>query len=157
MNVFLTQMNEADFQPYALQSIREYAAEKQKAGTWLPDEALHRAEAEYHFLLPQGYATPNHYFFSLTDEKQQKIGIIWLHYSPLQRNREGFIYDFQIFTPYRDHGLGQSAMRTFFDYCRNHGLQKLSLHVFAHNDRAVHIYQKLGFLATDINMTKHFG
>lgn len=155
MNVFIVQMNESDFQPYVRQSICQYAAEKQKAGTWLAIEALRRAEAEYRLLLPQGFATPNHHFLSLLDETQRKIGLIWLNYSPVQQSKEAFIYDFQIFEPYQDQGLGQSAMRALFDYCRNHGLQKLSLHVFAHNTRAFHVYQKLGFLSTDINMTKY--
>lgn len=154
MAVSLKPMHPHDFVPYMQHSIREYAVEKQRAGTWLPNEAFSRAQAEFKNLLPLGLDTPNHYFLTLFDRFEQKIGIIWLHYSLATRSREAFIYDFEIFEPYRGNGLGQAALLCLFDYCRHVGLEKVSLHVFAHNTRAHHIYQKLGFVNTDINMTK---
>ncbi|MEW9501735.1 GNAT family N-acetyltransferase [Jeotgalibacillus marinus] len=33
---------------------------------------------------------------------------------------------------------------------------KFSLHVFVHNERAIHLYKKLNFEPTDINMKKTF-
>lgn len=143
------------FTPYVTRSIQDYAAEKQRAGAWLPDEAMAHSENEFRLLLPQGQSTPNHYFFSLVHESGQPIGVIWLHYSLADRSRQAFIYDFEIFDPFQGQGFGQQAMHALFAYCQQYGLAKLSLHVFAHNTRARHIYQKLGFIETDINMTKY--
>lgn len=152
MNVLITEMLEIDFAPYLEHSSLEYAKEKQASGAWPADLALQNARAEISRLLPQGYFTPNHQFLSLVDALGRKVGILWLHISP--QRKEAFIYDFEIYEPYRDQGLGQTAMQALFAYCRSLGLAKIRLHVFAHNARAHHVYEKLGFQATDINMSK---
>ncbi|MCO7124910.1 GNAT family N-acetyltransferase [Sporolactobacillus shoreicorticis] len=152
MSILITDMLEEDFAPYLDNSTKEYAKEKQQSGAWPAERALMNARAEISRLLPQGYRTANHRFLSLVDETGRKVGIFWLQLSP--ERREAFIYDFEIFEPYRGHGLGQLAMQTLFVYCRTLGLIKISLHVFAHNTRAYHVYQKLGYQATDINMSK---
>ncbi|MFT8391030.1 MAG: GNAT family N-acetyltransferase [Sporolactobacillus sp.] len=155
MTLRLIPMATSLFAPYVSRLIQEYAVEKQRAGTWLPDQALAYSENEFRRLLPQGQSTPNHYFFSFVDQSGQPIGVIWLHYSQADRSRQAFIYDFEIFEPFQGQGYGQKALQTVFAYCQQSGLAKLSLHVFAHNTRARHIYQKLGFIETDINMTKY--
>ncbi|MCO7175884.1 GNAT family N-acetyltransferase [Sporolactobacillus kofuensis] len=152
MSVQIMPMPKIDFSSYLAHSVEEYAKEKQVSGAWSADEAIQNARADIHRLLPQGYDTPNHQFLSLVDPSGIKVGIFWIHISP--RNREAFIYDFEIFEAYRNLGLGQSAMQALFAYCHHLGLIKISLHVFAHNTRAYHVYQKLGFLDTDINMSK---
>jgi ribosomal protein S18 acetylase RimI-like enzyme len=152
MSILITDMSENDFAPYLEYSTIEYAKEKQMNGTWPADRALMNARAEISRLLPQGYATPNHKFLSLVDGSGTKVGIFWLHISP--ERKEAFIYDFEILEAYRDHGIGQMAMQTLFAYCRALGIVKISLHVFANNERAYHVYQKLGYQATDINMSK---
>lgn len=40
------------------------------------------------------------------------------------------------------------------DNARIAGAQKIALHVFAHNDRAVHVYKNNGFEFTDYSMAK---
>ncbi|MCQ2008719.1 GNAT family N-acetyltransferase [Sporolactobacillus sp. STSJ-5] len=152
MSILITDMSENDFAPYLEYSTKEYAKEKQQSGTWTPERALMNARAEISRLLPQGYQTVNHRFLSLVDEAGRKVGIFWLHLSP--ERKEIFIYDFEIFESFRGHGLGQLAMQTLFAYSRTLGFKKISLHVFAHNARAYHVYQKLGYQATDINMSK---
>ncbi|MCL1630673.1 GNAT family N-acetyltransferase [Sporolactobacillus sp. CPB3-1] len=151
MSILIASLPENEFAPYLAHSAQTYAEEKQRSGAWPTDQALINAQTEIGRLLPQGYRTPNHQFLSLV-ESGKEVGIIWLHISPARR--EAFIYDFEIFEPYRNQGLGQQSMQTLFAYCRTLGLMKISLHVFAHNTRAYHIYQKLGYLATDINMSK---
>ncbi|BBN99485.1 MULTISPECIES: GNAT family N-acetyltransferase [Sporolactobacillus] len=152
MNLLIAQMQEDDFPNYLAHTSQEYAKEKIKTGTWPADQALILAQAEIRSLLPQGMHTPNHHFLSLIDESGIKLGIFWLHLAPVQK--EAFIYDFEIYEPFRGHKLGQLAMQNLFDYCRALGICKISLHVFAHNQRAYHVYKKLGFIETDINMTR---
>jgi len=40
------------------------------------------------------------------------------------------------------------------DYVRLLGAKKLSLHVFGHNERAIHLYKKVKFQVTDLVMSK---
>lgn len=40
---------------------------------------------------------------------------------------------------------------------QHHGVETLSLHVFGHNTRAQALYLRLGFVPTNIRMTKKVG
>jgi RimJ/RimL family protein N-acetyltransferase len=47
---------------------------------------------------------------------------------------------------WRGHGVGTALMAAAIDWARDHGLHKLSLSVFAHNDAAIALYRKFGFV-----------
>ena len=47
---------------------------------------------------------------------------------------------------WRGHGVGSALMRAAIAWARGRGLHKLSLEVFAHNDAAVALYRKFGFV-----------
>ncbi|GGL42633.1 GNAT family N-acetyltransferase [Sporolactobacillus putidus] len=155
MTVKITEMKETDFHPYMRRMVQEYAVEKQRTGTWTAEEALQNAIDEFNRLLPRGFFTPDNHFFTFLDDLGRGIGRLWLYYHLNDLTRDAFIYDFEIFSAFRDQGFGQAALNELFHYCRRIGLEKLSLHVFAHNQRAIHVYRKLGFTATDINMFKY--
>lgn len=151
----MIKMNKEDFEPYVKKMVQEYADEKQKASRYMAaDEALKKAQEEIKRLLPDGYQTRDHYFLTLLDSSGEKIGLFWLNYALNEPSKRAFIYEFEIFEPYRNGGFGQSALDGLFKYCKTAGLKEIRLHVFAHNDRALHVYQKLGFRATDMMMTK---
>lgn len=155
MIVKITDMKETDFLPYMHRMVQQYAVEKQRSGAWTAEDAPHNAIDEFNRLLPRGFFTPNNHFFTFLDGLGRKIGRLWLYYHLNESNRNAFIYDFEIFDTFQNQGLGQAALNALCDYCRKAGLEKLSLHVFAHNQRAMHVYQKLGFAATDVNMLKY--
>ena len=46
---------------------------------------------------------------------------------------------------YRDVGIGTEMMRTLIEETRKAGLKVLVLRVFANNNRAIHVYEKVGF------------
>lgn len=47
---------------------------------------------------------------------------------------------------WRGRGVGTALMVAAIDWARDHGLHKLSLSVFAHNDAAIALYRKFGFV-----------
>jgi ribosomal protein S18 acetylase RimI-like enzyme len=47
---------------------------------------------------------------------------------------------------WRGRGVGTALMVAALDWARDHGLHKLSLCVFAHNDAAIALYRKFGFV-----------
>jgi len=49
---------------------------------------------------------------------------------------------------YRDMGIGTEMMKTLIEEARKAGLKVLVLHVFATNERARHVYEKIGFKET---------
>jgi ribosomal protein S18 acetylase RimI-like enzyme len=48
--------------------------------------------------------------------------------------------------PWRGRGVGSALVAAAIDKARGEGLHKLSLEVFAHNDAAIGLYRKFGFV-----------
>jgi RimJ/RimL family protein N-acetyltransferase len=57
---------------------------------------------------------------------------------------------------FRDVGLGTEMMRTLIEQGKSMGLKVLTLCVFSTNDRATHVYEKLGFVKTGCVPRKFF-
>jgi RimJ/RimL family protein N-acetyltransferase len=57
---------------------------------------------------------------------------------------------------YRDLGIGTEMMKTLEIQARRMGLKVLTLTAFATNDRAIHVYKKVGFAQTGTIPKKHF-
>ena len=47
---------------------------------------------------------------------------------------------------WRGRGVGSALLASAIESARAHGLHKVSLSVFAHNERAIALYQKFGFV-----------
>jgi putative acetyltransferase len=57
---------------------------------------------------------------------------------------------------FRDSGIGTEMMKTLVEQAVNLGLKVLTLQAYATNKRAVHVYEKLGFVQTGRVPMKHF-
>jgi len=148
-------MTEAAYAAYLPEAIQEYAQEKVKAGTWAEVEAVDRSTAEYGQLLPDGIQTKQHYLFSILDDAEQPpVGMIWFQVSEMTHGRTAFIFDFKIEAGHQGKGYGRQAMEVLEQVARRMNIKKIKLHVFAHNTRAIHLYETTGFLTTDLHMTK---
>ncbi|WP_291563997.1 MULTISPECIES: GNAT family N-acetyltransferase [unclassified Clostridium] len=154
--VRLEKMNEFDFDNYINNSIKDYAAEKIKAGAWAQEEAENLSKETFARLLPKGIYSENQYLFSIIDDdKQIKVGYLWFQCYEKLIEKEAFVYDFIVFKEFRSKGYGTQALKSLDDVVKGLGINKISLHVFAHNKRALSLYEKTGFIATDINMSKN--
>ncbi|UOQ42623.1 GNAT family N-acetyltransferase [Halobacillus salinarum] len=154
MTITFVPMEETDFNSYLKISLGEYAYEHVKAGNWTEEEALQKAEEQFKELLPEGLETENHYFFSLYDHELGNVGILWLNITEDNHGKKGFIFDIKIDEQHQGSGLGKGAMYTLDEYCLKEGIKQMRLHVFAHNQRAVALYEKMGFMMTDYMMSK---
>lgn len=152
--ITLTPMTEPDFQAYIAKAIQGYAREKIQAGNWTQDEAPERLRNQLESLLPQGIQTPNNYFFSLRDENGEKVGILWYASRPKQPGL-AFIYDFEIYPPFRRRGFASQAIIALEQEAKSRGLKRIELHVFGHNTAARALYNKMGFVETNVMMTKN--
>jgi RimJ/RimL family protein N-acetyltransferase len=150
----LRPFTDEEYQNFIQPSIENYAAEKTRAGNFRPETALQQAKEEFNHLLPAGMTTPNHYFYAIVDkETNQKVGHLWF----TREEREEpiiYIYDVKIDEPYRRHGYAQGAFNRLEEKARELHVKKISLHVFGHNHAARALYEKLGYAATNINMSK---
>lgn len=149
--VRLTPMDADRFDPYVERQIHAYSQDHIRAGNWSAKEGLSEARKQFRKLLPKGLHTPNHYFYFVrAGEPEDDVGAIWLAIEP----RGAFVYDLIIFEPFRRRGYAEQAMRLLEAVARDKGARKLSLHVFGDNLGARRLYAKLGFVETDLLMSK---
>ncbi|PKG23013.1 GNAT family N-acetyltransferase [Niallia nealsonii] len=148
-------MAEKDFPLYQKTLVKEYAKDKIKAGTWAEEGALQKAEEQLQTLLPKGVHSPCHYFLSITKEPTKEIvGYLWYHLDLNNRFKEAFIYDFVINEKEQGKGYGTKALEILDDHIKQQGGKKITLHVFAHNEKAIHLYKKMQFQTRDLVMSK---
>ena len=57
---------------------------------------------------------------------------------------------------FRDLVIGTEMMKTLVEYAQKMGLKVLTLTAFASNRRAIHVYEKIGFVQTGRVPKKHF-
>lgn len=151
--VRLIPMTATDFQAYLEEDIERYAQEHVRAGNWHPSEAMRKSRDEHQRLLPDGLATKNHHFFSIEDEQRgAKVGIIWL--AVHDERSQVFVYDFLIYEEYRRQGYGTQTLLALEAKVRELNVDKIALHVFAHNHIARALYEKTSFEITGVYMTK---
>jgi RimJ/RimL family protein N-acetyltransferase len=153
--VRFVEVSDADFRRWEEESIADYALERVKAGN--DDASSDRPREEFRSLLPQGKATRNNYIYSVVDEKDndRKVGIIWYAVDSQQFPKDTlYIYDIVIEERFRGKGHGKAALLLLEDMARALEKRRISLHVFAHNERARRLYEELGYKPTNIVMSK---
>lgn len=155
MTVKLRTMLESEYESYLSVAIKDYAKDKIAAGTWGKNDALRLAEESFQRLLPEGINTPKEFLYAIVDEEiDGNIGFLWLHLNKSKELSKFFIYDFIIFESFRNSGYGTKTLACLDEIAKEMSVSQIDLHVFAHNKGAIHLYEKVGFIPTDISMSK---
>lgn len=147
-------MTEAELQEFLEPAIAGYAQGHIDDGQWTKEEALEKSRAEYQSLLPEGVASPNQYLFTLVNEGQQNVGVLWFARREQQGQASAWVYDVLINEAFRRRGYGSQAFRAMEQKVRELGLTKIGLHVFGNNHAAQEMYKKLGYEVTNVLMAK---
>lgn len=156
--VQLVPMTEFEYQSFLERDIPEYAQEHVQAGNWHPSEALQRSRSEHGRLLPDGLATKGHYLFSIVDlQSGDRVGMLWFAADDNRPQPVAFLYNFEIYTPFRSKGYGLQALAALEEKVKELGLVKISLHVFGHNQAAQALYARAGFHVSSVFMAKEVG
>ena len=150
----LVPKTEKEFQAYLKEGTARYAEVNVKAGYWKKTEALKKSIETHNQLLPQGLATPGHHLFTIIADNKKSVGTIWMAEDHRSKTPAGFIYDLFVKEPYRRKGVATQAMLLLEEKAKQLGLEVLYLHVFAFNKNAKHLYEKLGYQITSMNMVK---
>ena len=152
--VHLVPMDETDFQTWRARTAPAYAQDNVDAGYWSEEDAPEQAEKEITSLLPNGLSTEGHHFLSIRDDEDTRVGTLWVSISTKQAHPPAFIYDFEIFEPFRRRGYGMQALLALEEWGRGMGIDTLLLHVFAHNTTARSLYERAGYGVSSVNMRK---
>ncbi|MGP0584647.1 GNAT family N-acetyltransferase [Paenibacillus timonensis] len=153
--VQLVPMSKSEYQAFRSRSVREYAEEKVAAGAWKDDDAPALSEAVFRRFLPGDQETEGAYLFSVKENDQlTSVGHLWFNVMEQEKGPAAFILDILIYEEFQGKGYGQATMTALEEKVRELGLNTIGLHVFGHNQRAYHLYQKMGYIVTDIQMSK---
>jgi ribosomal protein S18 acetylase RimI-like enzyme len=152
--IHLEPMTEAEFQAYLDPAIEEYGQEHVKSGRWRAEEATEKSAAEFRALLPDGVHSADQHLFAIKDEAGTQVGILWFAVRDNNGKRTAFIYDVRIGEAFQRRGYATQAFQALEALARKMGLAAISLHVFGHNTAARTLYEKLGFIVTNVNMSK---
>jgi RimJ/RimL family protein N-acetyltransferase len=153
--VELASMAEDDFLAYLKDSIELYAGEKTRSGDWSEMESRSLSEKTFNSLLPDGMATKDHFLFSIVDENSGlKVGVIWVGIGNASPAKGAWVWDLLIFEGFRRRRYALDALRKLEQFLQTRGITRISLHVFAHNTAAQHLYEKSGFTVLDMTLSK---
>lgn len=70
------------------------------------------------------------------------------------RDRAGYVHDVFVTEDHRGHGVAETLIAASIDWLRVRGMPRVLLGTAAQNPRAQRLFQRLGFRATMIEMTK---
>lgn len=155
----LVAMRQDNFERLLPRMIDEYAVTNIEAGIWSPEEARLLAQAEFDRLIPEGMTTPNNHFMEIrtTSESPDVAGMAW--FAIVGAVPDAFIYLLYLYVEpaWRRRGVAAQAMHDLEDLARGLGLGHVRLHVFAQNQAARCLYDRLGYAVTGLNMHKRVG
>jgi RimJ/RimL family protein N-acetyltransferase len=154
-DVRLVELDDAPYREYRQHLVRDYAADKVRAGAWSKSEAESRATKDVDGLLPEGPATRNHFLFSVRDDAAGvEVGTVWFALRDAGVGRFVWIYDIIIHENFRRKGYASRTLELVEARAKELGAKSVELHVFGHNHGAQALYEKVGYNVTSITMAK---
>jgi RimJ/RimL family protein N-acetyltransferase len=151
----LEPMTEDEFGPFFEASVARYARENTRSGRWSEDGATSRSRREHEQLLPQGLRSPDQFLRTVRDAATgERVGELWFALRSEDGPKQVWIFWLGIDAPHRRKGYGAAALRAVEDEARRLGVDRVGLHVFAHNTGARTLYERAGFETTNVVMWK---
>ena len=119
-----------------------------------PDDPL-PTESEMRERFAQAAHSANSVTMLALDSDQRVIGLAGLHGGSRQANRHTATIGIAVSPEWRGQGVGTALMQAIIDFARQGGvLKRLELEVISTNERAIHVYRKLGFVPEGLHRRK---
>jgi ribosomal protein S18 acetylase RimI-like enzyme len=144
-DVALTPLTQADY-PRFLEIVSEtYTAGATLAGEMTAQQARARAAQDLEALLPYGPDTPSMLLRTVTVAGDH-VGHVWLGVRGPAGTTYGWIWDVYIDPGHRGRRYGAAAIHLAETEARTRfGISEVRLNVFAGNENAIRLYQRLGY------------
>ena len=88
--------------------------------------------------------------FFTAQQQDSVVGYLWL----IEGKQEVFLAYVYVLSRFRRRGYGEKMVKWAVSHAERKGAERLSLHVFAGNQAAIHLYAKCGFIMSNIKMSK---
>ena len=83
----------------------------------------------------------------VAEDKEKIIGLLSLRAEKIKRLKHIAIMSLDIQEEYCNQGIGTKLLSYMIDWTKkNSQIEKICLHVLASNERAIHVYKKIGFI-----------
>jgi|DEB0MinimDraft_12_1074336.scaffolds.fasta_scaffold48727_2 ribosomal protein S18 acetylase RimI-like enzyme len=153
--IVLRNLSATEFADYRAYFVADYAREiiSNYAETPARAEAIARADMDENF--PAGVPVGANELVGIdwvVDEISTHVGYLW--YTIDGPGRSAFICDFYILAPQRSRGYGRLTIELLEAQLLAAGVTQLQLRVAHDNQRALRLYQEIGFFVTGHNMLK---
>ena len=153
----LRPMTSAEYPAYCDYFIDDYSREIADNYGHSMDKAIELAEQDLIRSFPNGLETNEHdllciEFTSESEVKSEVVGYLW--HSIKVSEKSTFIYDFFIFSNQRNNGYGKLAIKALESQLQAIGIEQIKLRVAYQNQRALKLYQEVGFVISGYNMSK---
>ena len=153
----LRPMELAEYPAYCDYFIDDYSREIAENYGHSMDKAIELAEQDLIRSFPNGLETNEHdllciEFTSESEVKSEVVGYLW--HSIKASDKSTFIYDFFIFSNQRNNGYGKQAIKALESQLQIIGIEQIKLRVAYQNQRALKLYQEVGFVISGYNMSK---
>ena len=141
----LKPMNQDQYNNYITYSKNNYAQEITKSRGISIEEAMQITNKEYDTLLPDGLQSKNQYLYTIENNENENIGIMWFSSQSNHGDNELFLCDVEVNKEYRGKGYGRESMDLLESKVKEFNMHTISLHVFLHNKIAYSLYNKIGY------------
>ncbi|HET8986041.1 MAG TPA: GNAT family N-acetyltransferase [Trueperaceae bacterium] len=84
-------------------------------------------------------------YYGVATSAGDVVGWVELHRSPAWRLEHVAVLTLAVAPSVRGHGVGRGLLHACYQWCRAVGVLKISLHVRANNEAALHLYLSEGF------------
>ncbi|CED60538.1 Acetyltransferase [Moritella viscosa] len=147
----LRPMTSDEYPAYCDYFIDDYSHEISKNYGHSMDRAVELAQQDLIRCFPKGLETNEHELLCIESESNL-VGYLW--HSIKVSDKSTFIYDFFIFPNSRNNGYGKLAIKALELQLQSIGIEQIKLRVAYHNQRALKLYQEVGFAISGYNMSK---
>jgi GNAT superfamily N-acetyltransferase len=154
MTLVLRSMRDDELPAYIERSRKAYAAELAAQAGYSKEDAERKAEEDWARILPDAKRPEGNYVFAVEDEAGDQVGHLYWAERNGEEGRIAFVYDVEVYDPYRGRGYGRQTMKLLEDDVRAQGITKISLTVFGGNEVARRLYASLGYAERSIFMSK---
>jgi GNAT superfamily N-acetyltransferase len=150
----ICQMTVTEYEVFINLSMQDHIRSQILARNWTEEFAVENMKQLRLQMLPDGMATPDHYFYALKDESEKQVGGLWFMVQSNENKRFIFVVDIQIYKEFRRRGYGSGAFGFLEAKAVEMGIDQIYLNVFEHNVTARWMYEKLGYSGENELMMK---
>ena len=145
-------MKTEEFPAYRDYFVIDYANEIAVNFGYTIEKGLAIAQKELEDDLPQDVSTADNILLCIEESDTNTLGYLWC--KCIDNGETAFILDFVIFEDYRGLGYGKTALIVLVERLSQAGVVQIKLRAASDNDRALRLYEKLGFHVTGYNTVK---